>query len=77
MAKQSQRARIRIHNDLDLYRRAEMITRLERQRGILSAHFEPGEPSLLVVHYRQGGFSHGTLVDLIQHHGVAAEALAD
>ncbi|NIR29985.1 MAG: hypothetical protein GWN84_11850 [Gammaproteobacteria bacterium] len=77
MAKQPERARIRIRNDIDLYRRAEMVTRLERQRRILSAHFEPGDPHVLIVHYERGGFSHGTLVDLIQHHGVAAEALPD
>lgn len=71
------RVRIRIRDDIDLYRQAEMITRLERQRGIRAAHFQPGDPHLLLVDYEHGRFSPGTLVDLIHQHGLEAEALPD
>lgn len=70
MANEPERAEIVIEQALEDVQRQELAAKLEHEPGIVTAYYQDGNPSRLVVHYEIEAFSAATLLDLLRRHGV-------
>jgi hypothetical protein len=68
---------IHIDEELDATQRSWLATKLEEEKGILSAWFPGDDPHRLTIRYEQEHFSHTTLLDTIAEHGFHGRIVGD
>jgi len=76
MSNIEERVEINIQEDMDVSQRSWLITKIEHEKGIVSAWFEDGDHHHLTVHYDINHFSHVTLLDLIKRLGFHGETVS-
>lgn len=69
MVTTEERVEIQIEEDVNVAKRSLLVTKLEYERGIISAWFAKGDDRCLTVHYRPEHFSHATLLDTLREFG--------
>jgi len=73
MSNKEERIEISIQEDMDVSQYSWLETKLEHEKGIVSAWFEGGDHHHLIVHYDINHFSHITLLDAIKRLGFHGE----
>ncbi|MGD8570487.1 MAG: hypothetical protein PVJ39_20535 [Gammaproteobacteria bacterium] len=68
MAIIEEKVEIHLEEDISVAQRALLVSKLEYERGVISAWFVEGKPSLM-VRYDPEHFSHVTLLDALKEHG--------
>ncbi len=69
MPSEFEHVEILILEDLSLSQRSMLIAKLDHERGIIQAWFDPENHHHLIVEYGRDHFSHLTLLDFIKLHG--------
>jgi hypothetical protein len=68
---------IHVSEQLDADQRSWLVTKLEKEAGIIGAWFLWDDPHRLRVHYEHAHFSHATLLDTIAEHGFHGRIVGD
>lgn len=69
MPSKQEKVEINIQESMDVSQRSWLVTKLEHERGIISAWFEGADHHRLTIHYEHERFSHVTLLDTIKVKG--------
>jgi hypothetical protein len=68
---------IHIREALDADQRSWLVTKLEKDAGIIGAWFSGDDPHRLRIRYEHAHFSHTTLLDSIAEHGFHGRIVGD
>lgn len=77
MSNKQEQVEIYIREDMDASQRSWLVTKLEDERGIISACFKGIDHHRLTVHLERDHFTHITLLNTIKLEGFNAEIIVD